>query len=365
MKPNQKLKNRGSLSNPEGRFESLTREHFADGWDIEEEMLPALETSFLPENSKSIISHNDSPDLGFDQSVNPYRGCEHGCIYCYARPSHSYLNLSAGVDFETKIFYKVDAAELLEKEINKPGYTCKPIVLGANTDPYQPAEVQFNITRSLLEVLAKHHHPVILITKNSLIERDLDILSSMAQFNLVKVAVSITSLSTELKRIMEPRTTAPSGRIRMIKNLTDCNIPVRVMVAPIIPMINDVDLEKILQSAADAGAKYASYVLIRLPHEVKDLFKEWLAKHFPQRAEHVMSIIRQMRGGKEYDAQFGTRMRGEGEYATLLKNRFHIACKRFHLNTEPEPILDLNKFVKKNDLYSKQLSLWEDEDYAS
>lgn len=360
MKPNQTLKNRGAFSNPDGRFESQTREHFADGWDIEEEALPPLETFLLPEHAKSVISRNDSPDLGFEQSINPYRGCEHGCIYCYARPSHSYVNLSPGIDFETKIFYKIDAAKLLEKEINRPSYTCKPIVLGANTDPYQPAEAKLEITRSILKVLANHNHPVIIITKNALIERDLDILSEMGKQNLAKVAVSITSLSTDLKRIMEPRTTTPSGRLRIIKRFAENEIPTRVMVAPIIPMINDMEIEKILQAAAQAGAKHANYVLIRLPHEVKELFKEWLTNHFPERAEHVMSLIRQMRGGKEYDAQFGTRMRGEGKYANLLKARFQIACKRFKLNTEPNPSLETETFCKKENLSFKQLSLWED-----
>ncbi|QMT59873.1 PA0069 family radical SAM protein [Legionella sp. PC997] len=360
MKPNQTLKNRGALSNPDGRFEPQTREHFADGWDIEEEILPPLETFLLPERAKSVISHNDSPDIGFEQSINPYRGCEHGCIYCYARPSHSYVNLSPGIDFETKIFYKVDAAKLLETEINKASYHCKPIVLGANTDPYQPAEAKLAITRSLLNVLAVHRHPVIIITKNALIERDLDILSSMAAQNLVRVAVSITSLSKDLKRIMEPRTTAPAGRIRIIKHLTDHGIPSRVMIAPIIPMINDMELEKIMKAAAESGAKHASYVLIRLPYEVKELFKEWLTKHFPERAEHVMSLIRQMRGGKEYDSRFGIRMRGEGEYANLLKTRFHLACKKFHLNIEPSPDLEISKFCKKEDSTYKQLSLWDE-----
>ncbi|CAM2967964.1 Radical SAM superfamily [Legionella steigerwaltii] len=360
MKPNQTLKNRGALSNPDGRFEPQTREYFADGWDMEEDILPHLETFLFPEHSKSVISRNDSPDLGFEQSINPYRGCEHGCIYCYARPSHSYVNLSPGIDFETKIFYKVDAARLLEKEINRSSYTCKPIVLGANTDPYQPVEAKLEITRDLLKVLANHNHPVIIITKNALIERDLDILSDMAKLNLAKVAVSITSLSTDLKRIMEPRTTAPSGRLRIIKRLTENGIPTRVLVAPIIPMINDLEMEKIMQAAAHAGARHANYVLIRLPHEVKELFKEWLAQHFPERAEHVMSLIRQMRGGKEYDARFGTRMRGEGEYANLLKARFQLACKRFQLNIEPSPSLEIDKFYKKENLSFKQLSLWEE-----
>ncbi|WED44443.1 PA0069 family radical SAM protein [Legionella cardiaca] len=362
MKNKQPTKNRGALSNPEGRFETLSYDDFDDGWGLEEEMLPPLETFLLPEISKSVISRNDSPDLGFEQSINPYRGCEHGCIYCYARPSHAYMNLSPGLDFETKIFYKMDAASLLIKELNKPRYICKPIVLGANTDPYQPAESKLKITRSILEVLREHQHPVIIITKNSLIERDSDILADMAKDNLIRVAVSITSLSSKLKYIMEPRTSAPSARIRMVKHLSAMNIPVRVMVAPVIPMINDVEIEKILQAASDAGAQHASYVLIRLPHEVKTLFKEWLATHFPQRAEHIMSLIRQMRGGKEYDSTFGTRMRGEGEFANLIETRFRLACKRFQLNVKPASELATQKFkrVKENSVY-KQLSLWEEE----
>ncbi|KTC83082.1 Radical SAM superfamily [Legionella cincinnatiensis] len=361
MKSNQTIKNRGALSNPDGRFEPQTRESFEDGWDIQEEILPPLETLLFPEHPKSVISRNDSPDLGFEQSINPYRGCEHGCVYCYARPSHSYMNLSPGIDFETKIFYKVDAAKILEKEINKANYRCKPIVLGANTDPYQPVEAKLGVTRSILKVLENHNHPVIIITKNALIERDLDILSPMAQQNLIKVAISVTSLSTDLKRIMEPRTTTPAGRIKIIKHLSENQIPVRIMVAPIIPMINDMEMEKIMKTAAQAGAKYASYVLIRLPYEVKELFKEWLAKHFPQRAEHVMSLIRQMRGGKEYDANFGTRMRGEGEYANLLKTRFQLACKRFGLNTESEPYLNIQKFCKNKNSSAIQLDLWDKE----
>lgn len=361
MKPNPPHKNRGALSNPEGRFEVSTYENFDDGWVLEEETLPAIETFLLPETAKTIISRNDSPDLGFEQSINPYRGCEHGCIYCYARPSHAYVNLSPGLDFEAKIFYKIDAATLLEKELNKSNYQCNPIVLGANTDPYQPAEAKLKVTRSLLEVLNHYQHPVIIITKNALIERDLDLLTAMAKQNLVKVAVSVTSLSTHLKHIMEPRTTAPAGRLKLIKYLSENQIPVRVMVAPVIPMINDVELEKIIQAAAQAGAKHASYVLIRLPHEVNDLFKEWLAKHFPQRAEHIMSLIRQMRGGKDYDAAFGSRMRGEGEYAKLLATRFHLACKRFGLNGGAEPNLEIKKFTQRKNLTSRQLSLWDDE----
>jgi DNA repair photolyase len=362
MKYSQNIKNRGVISNPEGRFESITTERFDDGWDGEEELLAPLETVLMPEQSKTVISYNDSPDLGFEQSINPYRGCEHGCVYCYARPSHAYMNLSPGLDFETKIFYKVDAAARLEKELNKARYSCKPIVLGANTDPYQPAEAKLKITRSLLDVLKRYQHPVIIITKSSLIERDQDILAEMAKQSLVKVAVSITTLSRKLKHIMEPRTSTPAARLGVVRHLSGQDIPVRVMVAPIIPMINDLEMEKILHAASEAGAKHASYVLIRLPYEVKTLFKEWLFKHFPQRAEHVMSLIRQMRGGKEYDSQFGARMRGEGEYAYLLETRFRLACKRFHLNTSPSLELDIKKFRKNNEsLSSRQLTLWDDE----
>ncbi len=354
----KKLKNRGALSNPEGRFENQTKETFDDGWErFEEELLTALETTLLPEYAKSIISRNDSPDIGFEQSINPYRGCEHGCIYCYARPSHAYMNLSPGIDFETKIFHKVDAASLLENELNKPKYVVSPIMLGANTDPYQPAESKLKITRAILQVLQKYQHPVAIITKSSLVERDMDILVEMAQAGLASVAVSLTTLNIELKRTLEPRTSSPQGRLRTIKRLSEAGIPVRVMAAPMIPMINDMELERILELSAQAGAKHAAYVLIRLPHEVKDLFREWLKTHFPQRAEHVMSLIQQMRGGKDYDAQFGQRMRGTGEFATLLNHRFHIACKRYKLNQLPSESLMTTKF-KRPIAFSPQLDLF-------
>lgn len=342
------IKNRGASSNPEGRFESLKNETYDDGWytDHEDETLPALETTLLQDNAKSVITRNDSPDIGFDQSINPYRGCEHGCIYCYARPAHAYMNMSSGLDFETKIFYKVDAAKLLEKELSKPKYICKPIILGSNTDPYQPTELKLRVTRSLLEVMHRCHHPVAIITKSSMIERDIDILADMAKYKLAKVAITITTLSPDLKIILEPRASAPKARLRTIEKLTNAGIPVRVMSAPMIPMINDMELEKILNAAKNAGALYAAYTFIRLPHEVKDLFKEWLAKHFPQRAEHVMSLIRQSRGGKEYDATFGKRMVGEGEFADLLATRFHLACKRFKLNVKPSPALNTNIFKR-------------------
>lgn len=352
---NKKTKNRGAFSNPDGRFEKENREIFHDGWDMEEE-LPLLETTLTLEPAKSIITTNDSPDIGFDQSINPYRGCEHGCIYCYARPAHSYVNLSPGLDFETKIFYKDKADKLLEAELDKKKYICKTIVIGANTDPYQPAESKLQITRRLLEVLNRYNHPVALITKGSLIERDLDILAELAKKNLVRVAVSVTSLSAKLKTILEPRTATPKARLRVIYNLTEAGVPVRAMVAPVIPMINDMELESILQNVKEAGADYASYVLVRLPHEVKDLFKEWLAQHYPDRARHVMSIIMQMRGGKEYDSTFGKRMKGEGNYAQLLATRFMLACKKFQLNVKPERSLTTDLFTPPSK--SQQLDLF-------
>jgi DNA repair photolyase len=351
------IKNRGAISNPEGRFENQRREIFYDGWEgQEEETLPTLETTLIPELAKSIISRNDSPDIGFEQSINPYRGCEHGCIYCYARPSHAYMNLSPGLDFETKIFYKVDAAQLLEKAINKKGYICKPIVIGANTDPYQPAESNLKVTRSLLEVALKYQHPVSIITKSSLVGRDADLFFALAQKNLVRVAITLTTLKVDLKKILEPRASAPQGRLRVMRKLSELGVLITVMAAPMIPMINDMELEHILESARNAGAKTAGYTFIRLPYEVKDLFKEWLREHYPDRAEHVMSLIRQMRGGKEYDATFGSRMRGEGEFANLLEIRFKVACNRFNLNKQASTRLNTQLF-QPDPTHQQQLKL--------
>lgn len=351
----KKIKNRGAVSNPEGRFEKHTKEIFYDDWEQinDDHELPPLETKLFLDHSKSIINRNDSPDLSFEQSINPYKGCEHGCIYCYARPSHAYMNLSPGLDFETKIFYKANAAELFTKEISKPSYECKTIVIGANTDPYQPAESSLQVTRRLLEVALQYQHPIAIITKNSLIERDADILSALAKKKLVKVAISITTLSSELKRILEPRASAPSARLRVIRNLSKLDIPMTVMAAPMIPMINDMELEHILKSAKEAGAHHAGYTFIRLPYEVKDLFKEWLKVHFPERAEHVMSLIKQMRNGKEYDSTFGKRMRGEGEFANLLSIRFKLACKKYQLNAAASQ--KLNTHILKKPLSNKAL----------
>ncbi len=326
-------KGRGALSNPEGRFDQRQRENFNDGWEQQTEMdnPPSLETTVTAEAARSIISRNQSPDIPFSQSINPYRGCEHGCIYCYARPSHAYLNLSPGLDFETKLFYKEHAAELLEKELRKPGYSCQPIALGANTDPYQPIERTLEITRSLLTVLQRFRQPVIIITKGTLITRDLAILADMATQGLARVMVSVTTLDDGLKRILEPRTPNGRSRLRVIQQLAAACIPVGVLTAPIIPMVNDAELERMLELAAEAGACCAGYVLLRLPHELKELFREWLEQHMPDRARHVMSLIRQSRGGKDYAPEFGSRMRGTGVYAELIAQRFERACKRFHL----------------------------------
>ena len=323
---------RGARSHLQGRFESEAREAFDDGWTPEEREAQALQTSVTIERARSIISRNDSPDVGFSQSINPYRGCEHGCIYCYARPSHSYLELSPGLDFETRLFAKTNAAELLREELSRPGYQPSPIALGANTDCYQPIERKHRITRSILEVLAECEHPVTLVTKSALVERDLDLLGPMAAKNLVKVFVSIGTLDRELARKLEPRADSPQRRLDVLKNLSKNNVPCGVMVAALIPALNDKTLEHVLEQAAAAGAAEAAYVIMRLPNELKVLFKEWLAAHYPQRADHVISIVHQMRGGRDNDPAFGTRMSGTGNYAELIEKLFDIACRRFCLN---------------------------------
>jgi len=328
-------KGRGAGTNPAGRFEGEAREAFDDGWGAEgndDETAPALKTTVTIEHAKSIISRNTSPDVPFTQSINPYRGCEHGCIYCYARPSHAYLNLSPGVDFETRLFAKVNAAELLQAELARPGYRCEMIALGANTDPYQPIEREYKITRSVLEVLSQYDHPAGIVTKNALVERDIDLLAPMARKNLVNVYISINNRDHELARHLEPRCTAPRRRFETIRRLTDAGIPVGVLVAPVIPFLTDHEIEPVLEAAAAAGATSAGYVLMRLPWELKDLFRDWLDTHYPLKAEHVMSRIHQMRGGRDNDPAFGARMRGSGEFAALLRRRFDIACKRFGLN---------------------------------
>jgi DNA repair photolyase len=325
---------RGALSNPPGRFDKQQLEAVDDGWYLEEAP-ESLGTTLEPERAREVISTNDSPDIPFEQSINPYRGCETACIYCYARPSHAYMGLSPGIDFETRLFYKADAAQRLESQLARPGYVCKTIMLGANTDPYQPVERRMGVTRSILEVLARTRHPVAVTTKHALVLRDLDLLGSLARDGLASVAVSVTTLSAELKRAMEPRAASPQARLRALAALSAAGIPTTVMVAPVVPALTDHELEGILEAAAQAGVRRAGYVLLRLPYEIKDLFREWLQQHFPGRAQHVMSLIRDMRGGRDNDPRFGSRMRGTGPYAELLRQRFRLACQRLSLNSTP------------------------------
>lgn len=343
--PPSPVKGRGAVSNPEGRFEQRAVEPVEDDWPGDGEVGdPGLPTELIPDSSRTVIARNDSPDVPFEQSVNPYRGCEHGCIYCYARPSHAWLGPSPGLDFETRILYKPHAAELLEKELRSRSYRCRVLVLGSNTDPYQPAERQLRITRSLLEVLDDCNHPVSIVTKGSLIERDLDLLSAMAQRGLASVMVSVTTLDASLKRTMEPRTAAPARRIATIRALADAGVPVGVLVAPIIPAINDHEIEAILEATRNAGATSAALILLRLPHEVAALFREWLEEHFPDRAGRVMSLIRDARGGRENDPRFGARMTGEGPWAELVQKRFRAACRRVGLRVGESGDLDTSQF---------------------
>lgn len=321
-------KGRGAAINPEGRFESVEREAYDDGWAHDDNDERALKTQIIEENAASIITRNNSPDVPFTQSINPYQGCEHGCSYCYARPTHAYRNLSPGIDFETRIFAKVNAAALLRKELSKHGYQCEAISLGANTDPYQPAERKFGITRGILEVCAEFNQPVGIVTKNALVERDLDVLVPMAQRRLVNVFLSVNNLDHELARRLEPRCTAPARRLQAIRTLAQAGVPVGVLVAPVIPFLNDDQIEAVLEAAYDAGANQAGYVVLRLPYEVKSLFRDWLERHYPLKAKHVMSRVQAMRGGRDNDPKFGSRMRGEGEFAELLSKRFAIAKRR-------------------------------------
>ena len=336
-------KGRGAVSARDGRF--VKQQVQLD--DAEADQAVAPETVLTAMRAGKIISHNNSPDIPFERSINPYQGCEHGCIYCYARPSHSYLDLSPGIDFETRIFYKPNAAQCLLDEWQKPAYECKPITIGANTDPYQPAEKTTRVTRQLLELFQRHEHPVNLITKGTLITRDIDILSWLAERNLCSVAVSLPSMDAALKRIMEPRVPSAQSRLKAIETLVQKGIPTSVLVAPIIPAINDAEIEAILEAVAAAGANHASYIFLRLPHEVKHLFAEWLQLHFPQRAKHVMSLVRQASGGADYDSRFGIRQRGSGPYADMLGSRFRAACKRFGLGTDRyQRKLDCQRFLR-------------------
>ena len=333
---------RGATFNSGNRFAHAEREDADDGWrplapEADDEP-PKLKTTVTIQPIRGIISRNDSPDVGFNQSINPYQGCEHGCIYCYARPSHAYLDLSPGLDFESKLFAKPDGPAQLRRELSQARYRPETIVIGGNTDAYQPIEREWKITRGLLEVCEEFQHPVGVITKSALVLRDIDILARMASRNLARVYVSITTLDRELHRRMEPRAATPQRRLDAVRNLTAAGIPVGVMTAPIIPALNDRDMEAVLEAAHIAGARYAGYVLIRLPHELKELFKAWLLQHYPLCAEHVMSMIRQMRGGKEYDADFATRHSGTGLFAELIERRFAVACKRLGLNEERAPL---------------------------
>ena len=332
--PSLARKGRGAVSNPSVRFEPAQREAFDDGWATLEQSfaeLPPLPTSLTEDRAKSALSYNESPDLGFDRSINPYRGCEHGCIYCYARPSHAYLGFSPGLEFETRLMFKPDIAALLEKELRKPGYQPRPIALGANTDPYQPVERQLGLTRAVLDVLDRFNHPVTIVTKSAGVLRDMDVLQRLAARNLVRVCLSVTTLDPALARIMEPRAATPARRLQAIRELTAAGIPTAILAAPMIPAVNDMELEKLLEQGAAAGATSAGYVLLRLPLEIKQLFEEWLARHMPDRAARVLSLIRQSRGGALYDSRFGQRQTGSGPYAELLARRFTVAMRRLGL----------------------------------
>ncbi|MEK0083212.1 PA0069 family radical SAM protein [Benzoatithermus flavus] len=332
-------KGRGATCNPEGRYERHAREAFDDGWGSLDElaMEPSPRTEALPDRARTIITHNQSPDVPFDQSINPYRGCEHGCIYCYARPTHAFLGLSPGLDFETRIFVKQDAARLLRQELAQPGYRCRPISLGANTDPYQPLERRLRVTRAILEVLAEARHPVGIVTKSALVCRDLDLLAPMARDGLANVHLSLTTLDPKIARTLEPRASSPQRRLMAMRTLAEAGVPVGVMVAPIIPGLTDAEIEAILEQAAAAGASTAGRVLLRLPYEVKDLFAGWLEAHFPLRARHVLSLVRQCRGGRLNDPDFGSRMRGQGAFAELIAQRFRKAVRRLGLDRRALP----------------------------
>jgi DNA repair photolyase len=335
---------RGATGNPPGRFESRRVDPPEDRWWQEDEGPPAAApTTVTPEITRTILARNDSPDIGFDRSINPYKGCEHGCVYCFARPSHSYLGLSPGLDFETKIVSKPEAAALLRRELSRPGYRCQVIALGANTDPYQPAEKHLRITRAVLEVLAEFRHPVCIVTKSSLVLRDRDLLAPMARDRLASVLVSVTTLDRDLARRMEPRAASPDNRLRAIRALADAGIPVGVLASPMIPGLNDSELERILEACAAAGARSAGTILLRLPHELKDLFGDWLKTHYPLQEARVLGLLRAMRGGALYDAEFGTRMTGTGPHAELLARRFRTACGRLELATR-DTALDTTRF---------------------
>ncbi|MCQ4165908.1 PA0069 family radical SAM protein [Tahibacter harae] len=339
-----RIKGRGARDNPAGRFEKTTHEAFDDGWYQDGEPAAPPRTTVSEERARHIISRNASPDVPFDVSINPYRGCEHGCSYCYARPSHAYLNLSPGLDFETRLFAKTNAVEVLRQDLARPSYRCSPINLGANTDPYQPIERKYRITRGILQTLLDCSHPCTIITKNALIERDIDLLAEMARRRLVHCFVSVTSLDNKLSSRLEPRASAPHRRIQAIAALNAAGIPCSVNVAPIIPALTDIWIEAILEQAAAAGARSAGYTVVRLPYELKALFEDWLETHYPERKQHVLSVLRNIRGGELNEARFGLRMRGEGPFAELIRSRLNKACKRFGMQRPVEVDLDTSQF---------------------
>ncbi|MDK1488731.1 PA0069 family radical SAM protein [Sinorhizobium sp. 7-81] len=339
---------RGAGLNMSGRFEPTTREVFDDGWESIEE-LPPFKTEVQVEKPRAVITRNESPDISFDRSINPYRGCEHGCIYCFARPTHAYMGLSAGLDFESKLFSKPDAPRLLERELARPDYKVRPIAIGTNTDPYQPIEKEWRIMRQILEVLKAANHPVMIVTKSAMVTRDIDLLAPMAEKGLARVGISVTTLDRKLARTMEPRASTPTKRLEAMRAISEAGIPAGVLVAPIIPALNDHEIERVLDSAKAAGASEASYVLLRLPLEVSPLFRDWLLRNYPNRYRHVMSLIRSMRGGKDYDAEFGKRMKGAGPYAWQIGRRFELAAKRLGLN--------LTRRQLRNDIFVPPLGM--------
>ena len=362
--PSMARKGRGATINPPSRFDKQRREAFADDWSDQgwtdgggtEYVPPPIRTEVAVDSTKTIIAYNQSPDIGFDRSINPYRGCEHGCVYCFARPTHSYFGLSAGLDFETKLFAKPEAAKLLEAELAAPKYQCQPIAMGTNTDPYQPVERSFKVTRSILEVLERCDHPVTIVTKGALVARDIDILARMASKNLAWVGLSVTTLDRELARRMEPRAAAPARRLAAMRALSEAGVPVGVLVAPVIPAINDHEIEAILEASREAGARSAGFVMLRLPHEIKDLMTDWLDVHAPMKKKRVLELIRGMRKGKLNDGEFGARFRPTGGYAGMIRQRFVIAARRFGLEREGRP-LDCSKF-KKPARAGEQLTLF-------
>jgi DNA repair photolyase len=334
---------RGATFNPDNRYSATTRKETDDGWGNMDAPADPLVTSLSVDTSRTVITYNDSPDVGFDRSINPYRGCEHGCVYCFARPSHAWLGLSPGLDFESRLFYKPEAPELLKKELAARSYRPAPIALGINTDAWQPVERRLKLTRRVLEVLVECRHPFSIVTKSALIERDLDLLHEAARLNLVSVAVSVTTLDRQLARKMEPRAAAPQRRLEVIRTLSAAGVPVSVLVAPVVPVLTDYELEAILKAAREAGAQSAGYVLLRLPHELKDLFRAWLDTHYPNKAGHVRSVLRDMRGGRDYDSRYGVRMRGTGEYAGLIAQRFELTERKLGFGDFPP--LDCSQFI--------------------